>query len=290
LFFLFVDQFPNKKQKRDSCKEKDETQLAAQSEAETIDNLAESKEKVEVGDKINTDDVSMEMSNRTDDNDVPATAAPSTPATETVAAADTVDEHMESPESASTSDKLDKTSVPSSDDETELEDEEPTPKRNKKSANKKTAQDRVNEDRKRRLSTLLTMESYIQSIFSIIKRDANTSSAATSKEAPSEDLPLEASTSAAAAVANKTKPKGASTPPEPEDEQDKYNIEMVREMYLHSPLPNKFKSNGQDQETNKFDESLSATAAVVKSAVSAATSSSVTGVASTSQAASPTQI
>jgi len=288
---LFVDQFPNKKQKRDSCKEKEETQLAAQSEAETIDNLADSKEKLEVSDKINTDDVSMEMSNRTDDNAVPAAAAPSTPAAETVAAADTVDEHMESPESASTSDKLDKTSVPSSDDETELEDElEPTPKRNKKSANKKTAQDRVNEDRKRRLSTLLTMESYIHSIFSIIKRDANTSSSAANKEAPSEDLPLEASTSAAAAVAIKTKPKGASTPPEPEDEQDKYNIEMVREMYLQSPLPNKFKSNGQDQETNKFDESLSATAAVVKSAVSAATSSSVTGVASTSQAASPTQI
>ncbi|KAM8704007.1 hypothetical protein ACLKA7_008606 [Drosophila subpalustris] len=297
------DQFPNKKQKRDSCREKEETQSTAQSEAETTDNSGESKEKVEAGDKTNTDDVSMEMPNRTEENAAPtptptpdAAAAPPAPAAETVTAADAGDEHMESPSSASTSDKLEKASIPSSDDETELEDElEPTPKRNKKSSNKKTAQDRVNEDRKRRLSTLLTMESYIQSIFSIIKRDANASSAATSKEAtPSEELPVEASTSAAAAVAVavKTRPKGASTPPEPEDEQDRYNIEMVREMYLQSPLPSKAKSNGQDEEANvKFDESSPATASsVVKNVVAAAASSSVTGVASSSQAASPTQI
>lgn len=212
---------------------------------------------------------------------------------EPVAPTEAVDEQMQSP----ASDKLEKTSVASSDDETELEDElEPTPKRNKKTGNKKTAQDRVIEDRKRRLSTLITMESYIHSILSIIKRDANACSTAQSKEVPSEELVMEASTSAAAAI--KTRPKGASTPPEPDVcdmLQEKYNIELATELSLQSSLISKSKSNGQDVEAqDRFREPSPHAATVVNNVVPAAattsSSSSVTDVASTSQAASPTQI
>lgn len=220
-------------------------------------------------------------------------AAETVETSEAVTAAESVDEQMQSP----ASDKLEKTSVASSDDETELEDElEPTPKRNKKTGNKKTAQDRANEDRKRRLSTLITMESYIHSILSIIKRDANTSSAAQIKDLPSEELVTEASTSAAAAI--KTRPKGASTPPEPEVcdmLQEKYNIELATEMSLQSSLISKSKSNGQDLEAqDRFREPSPHATTVVNNVVPAAatssSSSSVTDVASTSQAASPTQI
>ncbi|KAH8417407.1 hypothetical protein KR222_010565 [Zaprionus bogoriensis] len=278
------DQFPNKKQKRDSCKEKKEIQSPSQSEAETADNSTDSKEKSDTANKTSSDDVSMETPSESGDNAAaPAVAVES----EQVASAEPVDEQMQSP----VSDKLEKTSIPSSDDETELEDElEPTPKRNKKTSNKKTAQDRVNEDRKRRLSTLLTMESYIHSILTIIKRDVSTSSAAQSKEVPSEDLAVEASTSTAAV--NKPRPKGASTPPEPEGDllPEKFTMEMAAEMNLQSPLLSKSKANGQDLEAERFSEPSTAATVVNSAMPPAAASSSAADVASTSQAASPTQI
>lgn len=196
--------------------------------------------------------------------------------------ADAGDAHMKSP----ASENQEKASVPSSDDETELEDElEPTPKRNKKSANKKTAQDRLNEERKKRLSTLLTMESYIHSIFAIIKRETNASNTVQGKE--HEEFTVEPSTSAAAGIL--LKPKGASTPPEIEDSatQGKYNIEMDTE----SPV--KSKSNDTAQEMDKLDESSPALKSVVNTVntvVPTAVAAPATVVASTSQAASPSQI
>ncbi|EDV93130.1 ubiquitin carboxyl-terminal hydrolase puf [Drosophila grimshawi] len=298
------DQFPNKKQKRESGKEKEQTSSAGQSEAETADNSPDGKEKVESVDKISTADVSMEMPSDSAvgaDDAAPAAVAVSVAATEPATpAADYADEHMASP----ASEKQEKGSIPSSDDETELEDElEPTPKRNKKSANKKTAHDRANEERKRRLSNLLSMESYIQSIFTIIKRDggnASNAAAPSSRELPSEELPVEASTSAAAAAAIRARPKGATTPPEPEDDilQGNYNFEIdTSEMNLHATLPLKSKSvNGQDQDQDQeaadtFNESLpAATAAVVNSVVPPISAAAGSVVASTSQAASPTQI
>lgn len=196
--------------------------------------------------------------------------------------ADAGDERMRSP----ASENQEKASVPSSDDETELEDElEPTPKRNKKSANKKTAQDRLNEDRKKRLSTLLTMESYIHSIFAIIKRETNASNSAQGKE--HEEFTVEPSTSAAAGIL--LKPKGATTPPEIEDNvtQGKYSIEMDTE----SPV--KSKSNDTVQEMDKPDETSPAMKSVVNAVnavVPTAVAAPATVVASTSQAASPSQI
>lgn len=278
-----------------------------------MENSTDGKEKNDSAvNKSSGDDVSMDISSGSGSGDNAAAAAA---ATASVAAVETnepvatatavaVDEPMQSP----ASDKLEKTSVASSDDETELEDElEPTPKRNKKTSNKKTAQDRVNEDRKRRLSTLITMESYIHSILSIIKRDANTSSsvAAQNKEHTSDELAMEASTSAAAAI--KTRPKGASTPPEPEAcsaemLQEKYNIELATEMSLQSAalMVGKAKANGQDHldhGQDRFREPLSPhvatvvnSAAIPAAAAASSSSSSLTDVASTSQAASPTQI
>lgn len=276
-----------------------------------MENSTDGKEKNDsTVNKSSGDDVSMDISSGSGGSD---NAAVAVAASSSVAAVETsppvaigakaVDEPMQSP----ASDKLEKTSAASSDDETELEDElEPTPKRNKKTSNKKTAQDRANEDRKRRLSTLITMESYIHSILSIIKRDANTSSSAAvqNKEHTSEELAMEASTSAAAAI--KARPKGASTPPEPEVcsadmLQEKYNIELATEMSLQSAalMVGKSKANGQDHldhAQDRFREPLSphvatvVNSAAIPAAAAASSSSSLTDVASTSQAASPTQI
>ncbi|XP_034127627.1 ubiquitin carboxyl-terminal hydrolase puf isoform X1 [Drosophila guanche] len=251
------DDFPNKKQKRDSCKEKEKDQS-------DTDNSS-------VTDASKATDVSMEViaTNKTNsvksDSVMDTTAKPPTPA-------GSEDEQMES----TSSEKLEKAgSTPSSDDETELEDElEPTPKRNKKSSNKKTAQDRLNEEREKHLITLITMESYIQNIFSILKRD--------SKQI--EEPASEASTSAAAAA--KARPKGAHTPPEPPMPESSMETETSfcgraeAEKRPHSPMTSK--PNGS-QPMSAADSLPS----VVEAALSTPTTPAV---ASTSQAASPTQM
>lgn len=277
-----------------------------------MENSTDGKEKNDSAvNKSSGDDVSMDISSGSASGDnaaAAATATASVGAVETSEPVATAANALDAPMQSPASDKVEKASVASSDDETELEDElEPTPKRNKKTSNKKTAQDRANEDRKRRLSTLITMESYIHSILSIIKRDANTSSsaAAQNKEHTSEELAMEASTSAAAAI--KTRPKGASTPPEPEVcsadmLQEKYNIELATELSLQSAalmVQGKSKANGQDHldhSQDRFREPMSphvatvVNSAAIPAAAAASSSSSLTDVASTSQAASPTQI
>ncbi|KAH8268179.1 hypothetical protein KR026_001407 [Drosophila bipectinata] len=237
------DQFPNKKQKRDPLKEKEKEKDLMQSEGESSDKPT---------------DVSMEEpSGSSNQPDAEATVKPPTPA-------GSEDEQME------------KTSIPSSDDETELEDElEPTPKRNKKAANKKTAQDRLNEDREKRLLTLSTMESYIQSIFAILKRDLNVSSTGVSKEA-SEETSSEASTSAVAAAKVVARPKGASTPPEPMPEASDARVASME-------TENEATANGSQPDESPASSSGDASATAPTQASSAA-------VASTSQATSPTQI
>jgi len=179
--------------------------------------------------------------------------------------------------------QMEKTSIPSSDDETELEDElQPTPKRNKKASNKKTAQDRLNEEREKRLITLITMESYIQSIFAILKRDSNVPSAGATKE-PSEEPCGEASTSAAAAV-KLSRPKGACTPPEPMPEASDTRCNMETEAGAEEPSTKASQTNGsQPTESPPAANSADTAPANPSPAPSAA-------VASTSQAASPTQI
>lgn len=172
--------------------------------------------------------------------------------------------------------QMEKTSIPSSDDETELEDElEPTPKRNKKAANKKTAQDRLNEEREKRLLTLNTMESYIQNIFAILKRDLSIPCAGLSKDA-SEETSSEASTSTGAASKVVARPKGASTPPEPMPEASNArvsNMETENEATANGSQPD------ESPASNSGDASVRAPAQVSSAAV-----------ASTSQATSPTQI
>ncbi|XP_001998517.3 ubiquitin carboxyl-terminal hydrolase puf [Drosophila mojavensis] len=275
------DQFPNKKQKRESSKEKEEPHSTGPSEADKADNPTESTEKAAPVDNASAADVSADAPSETvSSTDTVINVAETVAEPPTVA--DAGDERMRSP----ASENQEKASVPSSDDETELEDElEPTPKRNKKSANKKTAQDRLNEDRKKRLSTLLTMESYIHSIFAIIKRETNASNSAQGKE--HEEFTVEPSTSAAAGIL--LKPKGATTPPEIEDNvtQGKYSIEMDTE----SPV--KSKSNDTVQEMDKPDETSPAMKSVVNAVnavVPTAVAAPATVVASTSQAASPSQI
>ncbi|XP_032305462.1 ubiquitin carboxyl-terminal hydrolase puf isoform X2 [Drosophila ananassae] len=230
------DQFPNKKQKRDPLKEKEHMR----SESESSDKPT---------------DVSMEEPSGSQP-DTEATVKPPTPA-------GSEDEQME------------KTSIPSSDDETELEDElEPTPKRNKKAA-KKTAQDRLNEEREKRLLTLNTMESYIQNIFAILKRDLSIPCAGLSKDA-SEETSSEASTSAGAASKVLARPKGASTPPEPMPEASDArvsNMETENEATANGSQPD------ESPASNSGDASVRAPAQVSSAAV-----------ASTSQATSPTQI
>ncbi|EDW39044.1 GL13871 [Drosophila persimilis] len=258
------DEFPNKKQKRDSYKEKEKDQ-AAQSDT---DNSS-------VTDPSKATDVSMEVvatNSLNSDPVVDKTAKPPTPA-------GSEDEQMESTSSEKLVEKAG--STPSSDDETELEDElEPTPKRNKKSSNKKTAQDRLNEEREKHLITLITMESYIQKIFSILKRD--------SKQIEEQAAASEASTStaaAAAAAAAKARPKGAHTPPEPPMPEASMETETSfcgrteAEKRPHSPVAGK--PNGSQP---MADDSLPS---VIEAALATPTTPAV---ASTSQAASPTQM
>ncbi|XP_020817577.1 ubiquitin carboxyl-terminal hydrolase 34 [Drosophila serrata] len=248
------DQFPNKKQKRETHKDKtkDLAQLADGDDALTsVDGVDKPA------------DVSMETvgssSNEPETSD--GSAKPPTPA-------------------GSDDEQMERTSIPSSDDETELEDElEPTPKRNKKASNKKTAQDRLNEDREKRLITLITMESYIQSIFAILKRDSSLSSTGVNKE-PNEEGSAEASTSAAAAT-KASRPKGACTPPEPMPEVSdiRCNMETERDMETEPQSPSTSQTNGsQPAESPAASSSGDPTPAASST------------VASTSQAASPTQI
>nr|NP_001262922.1 puffyeye, isoform G [Drosophila melanogaster]AGB96302.1 puffyeye, isoform G [Drosophila melanogaster] len=246
------DPFPNKKQKRDSQKIKEKEHPQPESEKETSTE----------NDKPS--DVSMESSGNAEQ--ATDSTKPPTPA-------------------GSDDEQMDKTSVPSSDDETELEDElQPTPKRNKKASNKKTAQDRVNEEREKRLITLITMESYIQSIFAILKRDASVPSSGATKE-PSEEPCGEASTSAAAAV-KLSRPKGACTPPEPiTDVNDtRCNIDTETEAEADEQSPKTSQTNGSQQNESPPAATSADTAPANPSPAPAA------AVASTSQAASPTQI
>ncbi|XP_016981843.1 ubiquitin carboxyl-terminal hydrolase puf [Drosophila rhopaloa] len=241
------DPFPNKKLKRDSQKdkEKDQTQSDGENAAPT--------------DADKRSDVSMESG---------CFSQPVTDGTKPPTPAGSDDEQME------------KTSIPSSDDETELEDElEPTPKRNKKASNKKTAQDRLNEEREKRLITLITMESYIQSIFAILKRDSSVPSAGATKE-PNEESCGEASTSAAAA-SKMSRPKGACTPPEPMPETSDTRCHMETETEAEEKTS---KTNGSQPTESPPAANSGDTAPTNPSPAPSA------AVASTSQAASPTQI
>ncbi|XP_030376197.1 ubiquitin carboxyl-terminal hydrolase puf [Scaptodrosophila lebanonensis] len=272
------DQTPNKKQKRDSYnKEKDKEQSQSETELAECKSMTSNKSNSEA--KSATVDAVAEVAMESQGISAMTDVEPKS-GTEPVAQSE--DEHMES-----TSEKLEK-SAPSSDDETELEDElEPTPKRgktSKKSAQKKTAQDRLNEDRKKRLSTLITMDSYIHSILAIMKRDSNAISNAHAAGAHNEDQG--ASTSAAAASKGKLKPL---TPPEPKAEPSVDQMEMDTACPEPPVLTNKANGSNSSGGSGQLLEHSKEPSIKESSAESAGLSASV-ATASPSQATSPTQI
>ncbi|XP_052835680.1 ubiquitin carboxyl-terminal hydrolase puf [Drosophila gunungcola] len=251
------DPFPNKKLKRDSQKDKEKVEVQSEGENATS------------GDADKPADVSMESSGNSDPVTTDSSTKPPTPA-------------------GSDDEQMEKTSIPSSDDETELEDElEPTPKRNKKTSNKKTAQDRLNEEREKRLITLITMESYIQSIFAILKRDSSVPSGAAANKEPSEEPSCgEASTSASAAAAagKMSRPKGACTPPEPMPEASETRCSN---METEEQSPKASQTNGSQPPIKSPPAAASGGDTAPANQPTPVPSSAV---ASTSQAASPTQI
>ncbi|ALC45917.1 CG5794 [Drosophila busckii] len=257
------DQLTNKKQKRESCKENEE--ILSQCTQPHLE-ITESISKEAVTAELSKVDMSVEA--------VEGKFA-------TLSKDETVPENMETAEG----EKL-KASLSSSDNDTELEDEnEPTPKRNKK-----TAEDRLNEERMKRFSILQTMESYIHSIFNIIKREAIALSTSHKKEF-NEDS--DAATSVAGATKSRSKIDDMQVEVEPGVNREDMSVdcEIGTDGSLMSHVFNKAKQNGQGQ---KIDQIKSIEQNILghinNSSMPTNVDSAVVDVASSSEPASSTQI